>query len=68
MKRSNAKGATIAEAKDAATRLINLLELGSTTIPSFPALVGYMSIVQSKTDTSTINPFPVSPNRGGDAT
>ncbi|WP_346293016.1 hypothetical protein [Sphaerothrix gracilis] len=32
------------EAATAATRLINFLELGSSEIPDFPALVGYMTI------------------------
>ncbi|MBE7382950.1 MAG: hypothetical protein F6J95_016230 [Leptolyngbya sp. SIO1E4] len=35
------------EAEASATRLINFLELGSTEIPEFPALIGYMVIGDS---------------------
>ena len=36
-----------AEAEASTTRLINFLELGSSAIPAFPALIGYMVIGES---------------------
>ncbi|WP_299409868.1 hypothetical protein [Acaryochloris sp. IP29b_bin.148] len=61
----NVKEDTGAEAEASVTRLINFLELGSTEIPVFPALLGYMTISQGEADASTENPFTVSPNRSG---
>ncbi|MGD1951209.1 MAG: hypothetical protein ACFB14_16390 [Leptolyngbyaceae cyanobacterium] len=63
------KGGTDAdnEAKASATRLINFLELGSTDIPAFPALIGYMTISEGDNDSSTINPFTVSQNHEGES-
>ncbi|MEM1255797.1 MAG: hypothetical protein AAGI69_25440 [Cyanobacteria bacterium P01_H01_bin.21] len=55
------------EAKASATRLINFLELGSTDIPAFPALIGYMTISEGDNDSSTINPFTVSQNPEGES-
>ena len=53
---------TVAETS---TRLIAFLKLGSTQIPLPPALIGYMTISQSASDNSTVNPFTVSPNPSG---
>jgi hypothetical protein len=47
------------EAERSSMRLINLLGLGSSDIPEFPPLLGYMAIADENTSTA-INPFRVS--------
>ncbi|MEM9903557.1 MAG: hypothetical protein AAF921_00840 [Cyanobacteria bacterium P01_D01_bin.44] len=63
-----AKGGTGTEAEASATRLINFLELGSTDIPAVPALIGYTTISEGANDSTTPNPFKVSPNRSEQGT